>query len=229
MSSRIHIIHGWTYTLDAWSDCVAELEANDCDVVQLRVPGLTEPSNDIWTVPKYVEWLHEQVENEKDLVILAHSNGGRIAMAYDEAHPNRIKKLILLDSAGIPHESKGLTLQKKLAHKAMKIVKPVLTDSLRRTFSKVAGSSDYANAPENMKQTMKNLFEHDASFDPASVTAPTAIIWGAKDTVTPLSDAHILDASIPHSSGVSLIEEAAHSPHKTHPKEVVQAVIKATS
>ncbi len=57
---KVFIIHGWTYTLSAWDECVKELRARHIEPIQLRVPGLTEESSAVWDLEKYVAWLHEK-------------------------------------------------------------------------------------------------------------------------------------------------------------------------
>jgi 2-hydroxy-6-oxonona-2,4-dienedioate hydrolase len=49
------------------------------------------------------------------------------------------------------------------------------------------------------------------------ILAPTLIIWGSQDTVTPRWMGKKIAELIPHSS-LSFIEDARHSPQFTHPR-----------
>ena len=56
------------------------------------------------TLEEYVEWLRSKLADERDVVLIGHSNGGRIAIAFADRYPEKISKLILIDSAGIVHK-----------------------------------------------------------------------------------------------------------------------------
>jgi pimeloyl-ACP methyl ester carboxylesterase len=43
-------------------------------------------------------------------VLLGHSNGGRIALAFAEKYPDKVKQLVLIDSAGIYHNEFSIRL-----------------------------------------------------------------------------------------------------------------------
>ena len=43
----LYIIHGWAYSIEPWQQTVDWLRENGVDVKQLRVPGLTEPSDEV--------------------------------------------------------------------------------------------------------------------------------------------------------------------------------------
>ena len=56
MSVDLYIIHGWTYTVEPWSKTLELLKRHSIKVKMLKVPGLTEPSDKIWTIDDYVQW-----------------------------------------------------------------------------------------------------------------------------------------------------------------------------
>src|SRR5690349_17232860 len=99
---KVFIVHGWTYSLDKWTEICGLLRNMGIEPIQLRVPGLTEPSDKAWDIDGYVEWLNDKLKDEKNPVVIGHSNGGRISLAFVQKYPNKLGKLILIDSAGIP-------------------------------------------------------------------------------------------------------------------------------
>lgn len=209
--TKIFLVHGWTHTLDKWHPLVNELIVCGFEPVLLRVPGLTQPSEEVWDIPKYVEWLHGAIDGAEPLYILGQSNGGRIAMAYDQAHPGKIKHLFLVSAAGV-YDSRSRTVIKRLIAKPIAaLLKPIVTGKVRRVMYRIIGGRDYGNASENMQKTMQNVTGFDKTFDPSCVSAPTTLIWGSGDTYTPLANARVLEASIQHVDKLVVFDGVGHS------------------
>ena len=76
--TTIYVIHGWTYTVAPWERTIRELREKGIKVEMLNVPGLTTPSNKVWTIEDYVKWADKNIP--KDSIVLGHSNGGRILL-----------------------------------------------------------------------------------------------------------------------------------------------------
>ena len=221
---KIFIIHGWTYTLDAWKECEGELRARGLDSVFLKVPGLTSPSLEVWNLDKYVAWLEGQLAGETDIILAGHSNGGRIAIAYAAKNPPALKKLILIDAAGIVHNEPLLRAKRKIFGAISKIGKPLSRiPLLDKVYHKLIGANDYGRAPENMKETMKNLILVDLLPNLSKISVPTMILWGEDDKATPVSDAILMEEHIPNAE-LFIIPVTGHSPHKTHPAVVAENI-----
>src|SRR6476619_6450928 len=100
---KIFILHGWTYSTEKWQPFLDALKREGIEGILLKIPGLTAPLEQVWGLDNYIEWLHGILAKEQDIVLLGHSNGGRISLAYAQKYPDHIKQLILMDSAGIYH------------------------------------------------------------------------------------------------------------------------------
>lgn len=191
----------------------------------LKVPGLTSKNYKVWDIEDYVNWLKEIISKEKDKVILiGHSNGGRIAVNFAIKYPEKISKLILIDSAGIYHNELPLALKRVIFKTLAKFAKGFKDSSvLQNIFYKIVGENDYKNASQNMKQTMTNLLNSDKSLKPENIKNPTLIFWGKEDKITPVSDGRILNRLIKNSK-LEIIENARHSPQFTHPNQVAEII-----
>lgn len=223
---KLYIVHGWAYSIEPWSQTVAYLRQHGVEVVQLKVPGLTAPSDKIWTVDDYVEWLKGELAGEDRPVVLGHSNGGRISMHYDAAYPGHFGKLILLNSAGIEVAPQKLSRKRQLLKMLAKVLAPLKhIPGLKKIVYRLLGS-DYGSAPDNMKKTLANMLASDASFDASRVTVPTVIIWGKEDTTTPLSMGRALHEQIQNSSLV-IMPEWQHAPYRTHPEQLAKEILRA--
>ncbi len=223
---KIFIIHGWTYSMEGWDACASLLKEKGFEPVVLKVPGLTEPSQKVYTLSDYVLWLEEETRGERNIILVGHSNGGRIAIAYAAKYPATLSKLVLMDAAGIVHNEPALELKRKIFGTLASLGKFVSkSPALRKVFYKVVGESDYEKAPPNMRETMKNLISVDLKDELSKITASTLVIWGENDSVTPLSDGELMHEKIKNSK-LEIISGARHSPHMTHPNEVVETLEK---
>ena len=227
-SKKVFVIHGWTYSLDKWDQAFAEMEKLGLKPVMLKVPGLSEPSDDVWDVESYVDWLRQKIEGEKDPLIVGHSNGGRIAMAYDVASPGHIRRLVLVASAGVYNDGSQISLKRKVFKAIAKVVKPFARGPVRKALYRVIGANDYGNAAPNMRQTMINVTEHDKTFELNKVTAQATLIWGDHDTSTPIQDAEVIHGALPHADELHVIHGSGHSPHAADPKRVANLILAAS-
>lgn len=218
---KIFILHGWTYSLDKWDKFSDLLKKEGFDLIFLKVPGLTSDSEKVWDVEKYAKWLEKEILGEDKVILLGHSNGGRIAAYFTSQYPGKIQKLILIDSAGIYHKELTLQIKRFVFGTAARIGKKVTSsETLKKFLYKLAGEKDYQTATPNMKKSMLNLINFDLAPFLHAIEVPTLIIWGSDDKLTPISDAKLINKSIINSK-LRIIEGAKHSPFYTHPNEVV--------
>ncbi len=222
---KTFILHGWTYQTDTWQPLLRILSERGIDLEFLKIPGLTDGTNPSWTLDDYVEWLKNKTEGQEKVMLIGHSNGGRISLAFAAKYPQKVARLILEDSAGIP--ATGLRALKRDVFRVIAKVGGVLTKSetLRKILHKIARESDYQKATPEMRQTMANLGAVDFDSILQSVRAPTLIVWGEHDTTTPLASGKIMHEKI-HGSRMVVIRGARHSPHITHTKEFADIITK---
>lgn len=217
----LYIIHGWTYTVAPWERTIALLEKQGIKVEMLHVPGLTTQSKKVWTIDEYVDWADRNIPD--GAVALGHSNGGRILLNLCSRKPDKLQHLILLDAAGVYEESSRRDIARTLS-KRLSFLKKI--PGLTRIWHKLTGATDYAKAPENMKQTLSNMLESDKKLDLSKVTVPTSIIWGLDDNVTPPRQAEVMHEKITDST-LDMHVGWAHAPYLTHPADLAKAILRA--
>jgi len=153
-------------------------------------------------------------ENKK-VVLLAHSFGGRIAIKYAIKYPDDIDKIVLTGAAGIKHP---LSKKQKMVFIASKIGGLLFRLPLFGKFKEyakkilymISREKDYADANPRMKEIMKNALKEDLSSLLEKITVPTVLIWGENDHSTPLADGKIMHKKIAGSK-LFIIKEANHS------------------
>lgn len=216
----LYIIHGWTYTTKYWEETLNILKNDGFSVKMLNVPGLTEPSKNVFTIEDYVAWADEKLP--KNALVLGHSNGGRILLNLLQNNPSRVSHLILLNSAGIYEPSKKRDLIQKISKLGAPLKKIPL---LRKVFHKLIGASDYDHAPENMKKTLRNMLESDKSLNLENITTKTTILWGEADTTTPPRQGRKLHTALKNST-IKFYKNWTHAPYISDPKGLAHALEK---
>lgn len=221
---KLFIVHGWTYDTEKWEPFLKQLKVFGIQGVILNVPGLTGAIKNSWDINNYVEWLHEKLADESEINLLGHSNGGRIILSYVLKYPKRIRKIVLVDSAGIYHNEIPIRTKRIIFRYISKIGK-IFTNSniIKNIFYKLIGENDYNNSTEVMKATMNNLIKVDLAPHLRKIKIPTAIIWGEDDQSIPLMDAYLFNKKIKNST-LFIVKKARHSPQFTNTFQVVKII-----
>ncbi|MBQ6127725.1 alpha/beta hydrolase [Candidatus Saccharibacteria bacterium] len=184
----------------------------------LNVPGLTTPSDKVWTIKDYVKWADQNIPD--GAIALGHSNGGRILLNLLSEKPDKLKHVILLDAAGVYEESK----KRDVARKVSKLMAPLKKiKPLRKVYHKILGASDYDRAPENMKRTLANMLDSDKKLDMTKVTTPATILWGKMDNVTPPRQAAVMHRHLKNSE-IKYFEDWTHAPYICDPTGLAKAI-----
>lgn len=215
----LYIIHGWTYTVEPWRSTIGILRGAGLSIEMLRVPGLTTPSDKEFEIQDYVKWADSQIPD--GAIALGHSNGGRILLNLCAKNPDKLKYLILLDSAGVYEPS----VRKRMVEHIAKIGKPLKKiPIIDKAFHKFTGSTDYSRAPENMKVTLANMLASDKDLDFAKVATKTFILWGKKDTITPPRQATAMYEKLPNAE-LKFYAKWTHAPYISDPEGLARALI----
>lgn len=226
---KVIILHGWTYSTEKYVELNNLLKEKRLTTVMLKIPGLTETLKEdkVWTIDDYVNWLEEKLNKEKDKIILiGHSNGGRISLNFTIKHPEKVEKLILIDSAGIYHNDLYIRMKRLFFATLAKVGKKITKSEILRSFLyKLTKENDYKNASLNMRKTMVNLMKSDMLLKLNEINVPTLIIWGENDTMLPLKDGKKMRELIKNSK-LYTVKGARHAPQFTHAKEVAEIIMK---
>ncbi len=225
-NKKIYILHGWVYSTEKWKPFLVELKEKGFDPVVLKIPGLTAPLNKVWTLENYVEWFNKEIDSKKDLILLGHSNGGRICLAFAAKYPEKVAKLILIDSAGIYHNELPIRIKRLVFGTAAKLGKKFSNAKVfQKLLYKFAKEHDYEKADPIVKKTMVNLIKIDLRDRLKNLEAKTLIIWGSIDRITPVEDGVLMKEKIKNSI-IEIVDGAKHSPMFTHSEVVAEIIYK---
>ncbi len=207
--SPIVLMHGWGCNLTTLAS-IETVAAENHTVYNIDFPGFgeSEEPKEVWGVEKYTQLIEAfvKLENIENPILLGHSFGGRVGILYSSR--NKVKKLILVDAAGVKPRRSLKYYFKVYTYKIGKRLLPLIygnKGAQKRIEDMRAkrGSSDYNNASPMMRAILSKVVNEDLKYCMPKITAPTLLIWGENDTATPLRDAQIMEKLIPDAGLVS--------------------------
>lgn len=229
-SQEVIVMHGWGCKASTVDILAQAATGNNTTVYNLDLPGFgdsDEPTS-VWGVDEYTSFVKAFADRVgiKKPVLIGHSFGGRISILYSSKWDT--EKIILVDAAGIKPHRGAKYYFKVIPFKIAKKILPLLAGRKRSAaiidkWRRKAGSSDYNNASPLMRKILSKVVNEDLTDRLGLISAPTLLIWGAKDTATPLSDAKKMEKRIPD-AGLVLYPEAGHYSFLDRPAQT-QAVI----
>lgn len=160
------------------------------------------------------------------IILLWHSNGGRISIVVAAYSMISVTKLILVNSAGIVSPSIFVVVFGKVSGflKSFCVYIPGFL-FVRKLFYKVVGGHDYISLWEGfLKQTFVNVVHHDVREFLASIVVPTCLIWWEKDTYTPLVQGRLMHALLKDSVFI-VCDGEKHGIHLHSPKLLVSHIV----
>jgi pimeloyl-ACP methyl ester carboxylesterase len=220
------MLQGWGTDLGVY-DIVANTINEKYRFVQFDFPGFggSDEPREAWNVDAYADFFCKFMEalKIKKVTLVGHSYGGRviIKLATRDSLPFEIERIVLVDSAGIlPKKS---TLQ-KIKVKRYKILKKIfnirlvynLCPELVDDWKSRQGSVDYRNATPIMRQCLVMAVNEDLTDILSRIKQETLLIWGDKDTATPIEDAKLMEEKIPN-AGLAVIKGTGHFPFIENP------------
>ena len=222
-NSTILILPGWGDTRKTFNTIIDYLKEKHT-VYIIDYPGFGNssfPDYDL-TIYDYANMIREfmMATNIENPIVIAHSFGGRIATILSGYYKENIKKMILIDSAGIKPRKNIFKLIKQTTYKLLKklgyfIPKKKRNIYLKKIFS-IFASTDYKALNNNMYQTFKNVINKDLKEYYNDIDTQTIIIWGEFDYDTPLKDAYYINKKIANSSLI-IYPEAGHFSYLDYP------------
>ena len=202
------LIHGVCASLHTWDGWAEEL-ADDFRVIRLDLPGfglspLADP--DIYERQRAVAFIDQMVQalGLERFSLAGNSLGGYLSWIYAYAHPEKVEKLILVDSAGfqlkMPWMLKFASTWPFSMFSRHMMPRFMMADAVEQVYGdperiapgvreryfelamRPGGKSDYV---EIFKMLGRKFSQPDVSDGIAEISVPTLVMWGDKDTWIP--------------------------------------------
>jgi pimeloyl-ACP methyl ester carboxylesterase len=221
--TAVLLLHGWGATKELMAPISQRMSGYRVIAPDLPGFGATPPPPQAWGADEYATWVVALLDRlgVGRAHVVGHSNGGRVAIALAAAHPERVGRLVLTDSAGIrprhgpAHRWRVRTFKLlRAASRAGWLPGPIRETAGRRAAAR--GSADYRAASGTLRASMVRLVNADMRPQLSRLRAATLLIWGERDQETPLSDGRTMERLIPD-SGLVMFEGCGHFAYAEQP------------
>ena len=216
MGTPVIMIHGVGGSSRWWFRLFPALNSNDFRAVAPDLPGFggtPGPALPLKQAAKAVLQLADHLKLDR-FHLCGHSMGGAVAAHLAAEQAPRVRRLVLIDSAGIPAFYTPRMLGRLLQPWSwcpLRFYPTLVGDVIRAGPLNLARASRYASRAD-LRPTLQRI------------TVPSLVIWGAKDKLIPFEDGVRVAEELPQAR-LESIEGARHLPMVSHPSEVGELLI----
>lgn len=210
------LLHGWGANINTMIPISNILD--DCyKTICIDMPGFGKSSDpsDVYNSFDYARVIKKFMDkkNIKKAHFIGHSFGGKVSSIIAAEEPNRVNKLVLIDSAGLK-PNRGMDYYLKVySFKIMRWIHnnlPLPNKEKRlENFRQKYGSDDYNDASGIMRKIMVTVVNEDIRSILKDIKSETLLIWGEDDEATPVWMGEVFEKEI-QNSGLVVIEGAGH-------------------
>jgi len=214
-------------------------------VIAFDLPGFgrSSKSNEEYSPVRYAAVVRSIIDRYAGgfADVLGHSMGGAIALSHAGTYPQQVRRLVVVDAAGVLHREAFVTEQIRGSVAPARGLLPGTVAAAEELAGNLLRRARKFEPPPELLVGSRLLRQHALGGEPgkiaavsliatnlgaaiAGVTAPTLILWGERDQIAPLRTVHILvdrvaDAQLTVFAGVG------HVAMKEVPQEMSAAVL----
>lgn len=244
-AETVVLIHGlgdnasrdWKYVIPAL--------AENYHVIAMDLPGfgLSSKGNHLYSPERLARSVHAATSElaSGPIVLVGHSMGAAVALAYSHLYPEEIEHLILVDMAGVLHRSVYT------AYLGMQGARWIIGDAidddswLGELVSGVATSIENATTTPTLLLNSAwlrsrllggephtiaayALVAHDFSAALWQLDIPTLVIWGRRDAIAPLRTGQMVAGIVPKTQ-FQVLDRVGHTPMLEAPEAFNELVL----
>ncbi len=240
----VMFLHGLGASMYAWRKNLAPIAAAGYRVVAFdnRGFGFSDKPASGYDNAAYVRLVVTLLDSLHlpQAVLVGHSMGGAIAAQVAIQHPDRVRGLVLIGSAGLgAREPLGLRLgrwpvlgplviglrgrgmTRRLLEATYADPRKVSAADVDQYYAPVA-EPEYGRA---LRGVLREFQFDDLSDRLEHIAAPTLVLWGEQDRLIPIPLGRALAAGIPHAAFLS-VPQAGHSVQEEAPEEVNRLLLR---
>lgn len=221
------LLHGLFGALSNWEGVVNRFSKN-FNVLIPMLPIYEMPIREagLEGLRKFVEDFvsFKKLEN---MIIMGNSLGGHIALIYTLKNASKVKKLILTGSSGLFEDSMGGSYPKRGNY-------DYIRERVSYTFyDPNVASKDLVDEVFEITNSIpkclrivaiaKSAQRNNMADEIPNISAPTLLVWGLNDTITPPVVAYEFNRLIPNSD-LKFIDKCCHAPMMEHPEKFNELV-----
>jgi pimeloyl-ACP methyl ester carboxylesterase len=237
IKKNLVLIHGWNTTgATNWVKILKVLahKKSEYNIYAIDLPGMGESQTPkkTWSAIDYADYIYELLRQLKidNPILVGHSIGGGICSIISATHPKFNSKLILIAPAIVRSTLKP---HLNLIQKFTKLNKQILTkifpkklfNKTKDLWYKILKAQDYNNSNEQMKKILDQIIHQDLLSFQSKIKAETTIIWGTKDTYTPIWQLNLIQKEIQHTH-IKILPEINHGVHINAANSLTKIILK---
>lgn len=210
------ILHGWGANIQSMRP-VSNIIADRYRILMLDLPGFGESEEPATVFDSYdyadliIKFLNAL--NIEKATLIGHSFGGKISSIIAAKNPERVKKMVLIDSAGLIPKRGVNYYAKVYSYKVKKWLFNHLPipdkENRRKKYQEKYGSDDYKNSSGIMRKIMVTVVNENIRDLLKDIKCEVLLIWGENDDATPLYMGEIFEKEI-EDSGLVVLKDSGH-------------------
>jgi len=222
-------LHGWSRTGADFAAAAKLLADDGIASVALDLPGfgaspLPSEAGGSALYARLLQPVLDQFGTEA-LVVVGHSNGGRVATALTLAHPERVKALVL---SGAPLLRLAAARRPPRAYRVLRELhrRGMIGEARMEAARQKYGSSDYRNATGLLREILVASVNENFEARLDEIVIPVALVWGVNDRDVPIEVAQRIGALLARSPDVELdvLTDTGHLVPTERPAELAAHV-----
>lgn len=241
----IILIHGYlssTYTFHR----VMPLLEKYFSIIAIDLPGFgrSEKSKKFrYSFENYAKLIREVLDyfNIQKAMLVGHSMGGQVSLNVAKFYPERVEKLVLLNSSGYLKRAKRLLIlssylpffhhyvhyhinKHDVKHELKKVLydHSLITNEMMEEYKRPLVEKEF---PHSLIRLLRHREGDLSSEDLKRIHTPALLIWGKQDEVVPYKVGQRLVDELPNAELVAF-DHAGHLITEEKPNEVVNEILK---
>ncbi len=225
----IVLLHGMLGDLSNWTHTIKGLVTAGHRVVVPVLPVYAMPLKKT-NVPALVAFVHRFLLElgMRKHVLIGNSLGGHVALLYALDHPEKVAALVLSGASGIYEVAAGTSTPKRNDRDFVQertehtFYDPAhATDELVDEMFEIINDRSRAFRLLKMARSTKEELVTNRLED---ISAPTLLVWGRNDNITPPDVAATFQRRMPNAQ-LHLIDQCGHAPMMEHPEKFNRATV----
>lgn len=222
----IMLLHGLFGSLSNFEHLLNEF-GNKYNIIVPLLPILTAPKEEVG-LDGLLRFIDGFVKHKgfKQLHVLGNSLGGHLAQLFALAHPDKVSSLILTGSSGLFENPMGSSWPRRENYDYVKgKVESTFFDPNMAKKEMVDEVFSIVNDRAKVIRiviTAKSAIRHNLADKLGSISAPTLLVWGKQDEITPAFVAEKFEELLPNATLVFL-DQCGHAAMMEQPKAFNEA------